>query len=70
MLDPTNEVHPTRDHPPDKPFKESLPPAKEAKVHPSKAGEENARIFFIGTATTILYVSFSIIHIHDQASSN
>lgn len=33
----------------------ALPAAKETKVHPSKSsGSENASIFFIGTATTIL----------------
>ncbi|KAF8586116.1 Metallo-hydrolase/oxidoreductase [Ramaria rubella] len=36
--------------------KESLPDAKEIKVHPNSAkrGHENASIFFVGTATTVL----------------
>ncbi|KAF2117385.1 beta-lactamase-like protein [Lophiotrema nucula] len=32
----------------------SVPDAKETKIHPSNAGDENASLFFIGTATTIL----------------
>ena len=35
----------------------SLPDAKETKLHPRNAGGENASLLFIGTATTILYVS-------------
>ncbi|KAJ9484387.1 hypothetical protein VN97_g8979 [Penicillium thymicola] len=31
-----------------------LPPAKEIKLHPFNAGEENASLFFVGTATTII----------------
>ncbi|KAJ5977444.1 hypothetical protein N7501_000786 [Penicillium viridicatum] len=31
-----------------------LPPAKGIKLHPFNAGEENASLFFVGTATTIL----------------
>lgn len=53
-LDPTDTRPPTRDHPQGKPVSESLPASKQAKLHPSKAGGENARIFFIGTATTIM----------------
>ena len=33
---------------------ETLPEAKEVKVHPSKSGDENASIYFVGTATTIM----------------
>lgn len=31
-----------------------LPEAKKEKQHPSKPGSENASVYFIGTATTIL----------------
>lgn len=50
-INPSNAEPPTRDHasPPD-----SLPSAKETKLHPKNAGSENASIFFVGTATTIL----------------
>ncbi|KAF2201836.1 Metallo-hydrolase/oxidoreductase [Delitschia confertaspora ATCC 74209] len=50
-LDPTHHQPPTRDH---KDFPNSLPDAKEIKVAPTSAGGENASIFFIGTATTVL----------------
>lgn len=35
---------------------EALPEAKEVKVHPSQSqsGDENASIYFVGTATTIM----------------
>ncbi|KAF2842927.1 Metallo-hydrolase/oxidoreductase [Patellaria atrata CBS 101060] len=50
-IDPENKQPPTRDHshPP-----ESLPKAKETKVHPNDDGGEDASLFFVGTATTIL----------------
>lgn len=51
ILDPTVNEPPTRDlsdHP------SSLPLANETKVHPKSSGSENASIFFVGTATTIL----------------
>lgn len=51
VLDPTVDEPPTRDHPT---HPTSLPPAKEIKTHPTKTGSENASIFFVGTATTIL----------------
>lgn len=35
-------------------FPDTLPPAKETKLHPTAAGNENASLFFVGTATTIL----------------
>jgi hypothetical protein len=54
-IDPKKEQAPTRDFPPDKILPEELPPPKEINVHPSKAGGENASLFFVGTATTILY---------------
>ena len=41
----------THEHPP-----ESLPEPKEVKVHPTGSGSENATIYFVGTATTIMYV--------------
>jgi len=52
VLDPTVNEPPTRDHGRQHPS--GLPAAKETKVHPTNAGAENASIFFVGTATTIL----------------
>ena len=53
-IDPSNPKPPTRDHPAGTKLSSSLPVAKETKVHPTKAGDENASLTFIGTATTIL----------------
>lgn len=50
-LDPTHHQPPTRDH---EHFPNQLPDAKETKLHPSNAGGENASLFFIGNATTVL----------------
>ncbi|KAE9962807.1 hypothetical protein BLS_009999 [Venturia inaequalis] len=50
-LNPSISKPPTRDH---TNFPDSLPPAKETKLHPTGAGDENASLFFVGTATTIL----------------
>jgi len=51
VLDPSHAEAPTRDH---QSYPSSLPEAKETKVHPTNAGEENASLYFVGTATTIL----------------
>lgn len=54
LLDPTKTEAPTRDHPHGQSYPSSLPEAKETKVNPSGSpGQENASIFFVGTATTI-----------------
>jgi hypothetical protein len=53
-IDPKAEQAPTRDFPPHKNLPEHLPLPKEVNVHPSKSGGENASLFFVGTATTIL----------------
>ncbi|KAF2747679.1 Metallo-hydrolase/oxidoreductase [Sporormia fimetaria CBS 119925] len=50
-LDPSNKVPPTRDH---KDFPSHLPDAKEVKVSPKSTGGEDASLFFVGTATTII----------------
>ncbi|KAJ6092335.1 hypothetical protein N7467_004304 [Penicillium canescens] len=52
-IDPRKKHAPTRGMPVPT-FSTQLPPAKEIKVHPSNAGEENASLFFVGTATTII----------------
>ena len=58
-LNPHDSLPPTRDLPSGAKHPETLPEAKETKVHPSNsAGDENASLFFVGTATTILYVLF------------
>lgn len=49
--------HATRDHPAEQPLADSLPEAKETMLHPRRAGNENASLYFVGTATTILYVA-------------
>ncbi|GAB7357521.1 hypothetical protein MBLNU459_g0049t1 [Dothideomycetes sp. NU459] len=55
VLDPSHTEAPTRDHPNGQSYPSSLPEAKEIKVHPTRAaGSENASIYFVGTATTIL----------------
>ncbi|TKA65648.1 hypothetical protein B0A49_04683 [Cryomyces minteri] len=55
-IDPSKTEAPTRDHPHGQQHPESLPEAKEIKAHPTGAGAggENASLFFVGTATTIL----------------
>ena len=56
-LNPHAPLPPTRDLPPGGKHPDTLPEAKETKVHPrNSAGDENASLFFVGTATTILYV--------------
>ncbi|KAA6407431.1 MAG: hypothetical protein FRX48_08674 [Lasallia pustulata] len=54
LIDPTHPKPPTRDHPHDQELPNTLPAAKEIKVHPTKSGGEDASIFFVGTATTII----------------
>ena len=51
VINPASTKPPTRDNanPPT-----HLPVAKAEKQHPSKAGGENASVYFVGTATTIL----------------
>lgn len=56
-LDPDHTLPATRDFPTAATVPDALPDARETKVHPSDAGGENARLLFVGTATTILYVS-------------
>jgi len=51
VLDPSHAEAPTRDH---QNYPSSLPEAKETRVHPTNAGGENASLYFVGTATTIL----------------
>ncbi|TVY75777.1 hypothetical protein LSUE1_G004478 [Lachnellula suecica] len=51
VLDPSVNEAPTRDH---EHHATSLPIAKSTQTHPTKSGSENASIFFVGTATTIL----------------
>ncbi|KAJ5903843.1 hypothetical protein N7504_006226 [Penicillium tannophilum] len=52
-IDSRKKEAPTRDRV-EPTFPTQLPPAEEIKVHPFNAGEENASIFFVGTATTII----------------
>lgn len=53
ILDPSNPLAPTRDR-----FETAIPHSvldeKEVKVHPTNPGSENASLYFVGTATTIL----------------
>jgi hypothetical protein len=53
-IDPKAKQAPTRDFPTHKPVPEHLPLPKKVNVHPSKSGGENASLFFVGIATTIL----------------
>ncbi|KAL2847514.1 beta-lactamase superfamily domain-containing protein [Aspergillus pseudoustus] len=52
-IDPSNVHPPTRDGSVEE-LSQSLPSAKASRTHPSKSGGENASIYFVGTATTIL----------------
>lgn len=56
VVDPAQAQPPTRDLPAGAKLPDSLPEAKQTKVHPTNAGGENASLLFVGTATTILYV--------------
>ncbi|KAL2009679.1 hypothetical protein VTN00DRAFT_5486 [Thermoascus crustaceus] len=53
-LDPQTVQPPTRDLPSTKSLPADLPPAKQVKLHPERSGGENASLYFVGTATTIL----------------
>lgn len=54
-IDPKKVQPPTRDRPVGKTsLPDTLPDAKAIKIHPSQSGGENASIYFVGTATTIL----------------
>ncbi|KAL2438644.1 hypothetical protein ABEF95_012751 [Exophiala dermatitidis] len=56
-IDPSRPQPPTRDGlSSPTTVKEHLPPAKSSKAHPRQAahGDNNAKLFFVGTATTIL----------------
>ncbi|MCJ1482310.1 hypothetical protein MMC06_002474 [Schaereria dolodes] len=53
-IDTENSRAPLRSYTSSQSLPKSLPDAKEVKVHPSKSGDENASIFFVGTATTII----------------
>ncbi|KAL4862615.1 hypothetical protein BDV12DRAFT_178591 [Aspergillus spectabilis] len=53
-IDPSKVQAPTRGEESLANLSESLPTAKDSKVHPSKPGGENASIYFVGTATTII----------------
>lgn len=56
-LDPKQVQPPTRDLSSGRSLPDSLPDAKEVKVHPRGTdGTENASLYFVGTATTILLV--------------
>ena len=62
-LDPTDVQPPTRDDPDAEHLPSSLPDANKTLQHPRDPGEENASIFFVGTATTVLYAQLPISHI-------
>ena len=53
-IGPKAEQAPTRGFPPHKTLPEHLPLPIEVNVHPSKSSGENASLFLVGTATTIL----------------
>ncbi|KAJ5174263.1 uncharacterized protein N7482_000140 [Penicillium canariense] len=56
FINPDADRPPTRDLPRAVVMPDRLPPAKETKHHPSDGGNENASLFFVGTATTIMFV--------------
>ncbi|PWY95996.1 Metallo-hydrolase/oxidoreductase [Aspergillus sclerotioniger CBS 115572] len=51
-IDPSASQPPTRNH--HHPIPTNLPKAKVTKTHPSTLAEENASVYFIGNATTII----------------
>ncbi|GIC87646.1 MBL fold metallo-hydrolase [Aspergillus udagawae] len=51
-IDPRQNIPPIRDSPAAS-LPASLPEAKNIKTNPARAGEENASVYFVGTATTI-----------------
>ena len=54
-INPQSSQSPTRDRPTDKKLPDKLPDAKATQVHPTDASDSNnASLFFIGTATTIM----------------
>ena len=53
-IDTSSTQSPLRDHSHGHALSEELPKPKEVKVHPTNSGEEDASIYFVGTATTIL----------------
>lgn len=54
LLDPRNVRAPTRDAPSGVIAPDHLPTPKGIATHPSTPGGENASLFFVGTATTIM----------------
>ncbi|KAF4155898.1 hypothetical protein CNMCM8927_001623 [Aspergillus lentulus] len=52
-IDPGQNIPPIRDSPATS-LPASLPEAKHIKTNPARAGEENASVYFVGNATTIL----------------
>lgn len=56
FINPGDDRPATRDLPSGASMPDDLPPSKEVKLHPSEVGSENASLFFVGTATTIMLV--------------
>jgi hypothetical protein len=55
-IDPQRKDPPTRDLPLPLSTPVRLPAAKVTKQHPTRPGNENGAVFFVGTATTIMFV--------------
>lgn len=56
FINPTFEQPPTHDLPRAVALPDQLPPSKDTKHHPTDGGNENASVFFVGTATVIMFV--------------
>lgn len=58
FINPEDDRPATRDLPSGASMPDDLPSSKEVKLHPSpsEVGSENASLFFVGTATTIMLV--------------
>lgn len=52
-IDPNHRQPPTRDGSADQ-VPQTLPPVKNSKSHSSKPTSENASIYFVGNATTVM----------------
>lgn len=55
-INPEDNRPATRDLPSGATVPDNLPVPKKVKLHPSQPGSENASIYFVGTATTIMSV--------------
>ena len=56
FINPTAEQPPVHDLPRRATLPDQLRPCKDTKHHPTDGGNENASLYFVGTATVIMFV--------------